>query len=860
MLKIVKSKHRHFSSLIKYLFFVINIFVVILPTANAEASSQNRITAPLFQNFNLNNLVFNEKSLLGEQTNTDNENENYFGLANDNPPEPNNPSYREYNLSSLTQKDLTVNLVGGSSLNGQDINLPHITLEDLKVLTTNNITIDGSSKLQTNDLTKLTYNASSQQLSISLTDAALMKTNGAGTQLILNITSKDGTKHDKAVIGIWRNYVEHPSFEIDTGNNMHLQYMLNNDSTYKDTNPSMTLNYAIPNYRIRDASKADSIIDTMYHGDDIDRWYRHSNLFIGSGGASPMRSSSNSLTPLDHIYVGSDPKSKKILFQFDTTPSISLNLNPSVSSIKARIRVMGALVPTINDQQISVKQKIINYTTITGQPSKLSNIWLYRKYDTDLDSKDNVPVYISSINPITKLPRGLYFKNADTPYRLDFLFDVDGGPKGWDAIPYDYYTDMSDFVGKNTTGHHADENILNGEDSTVEMVWPPSQIGDLEFGKSSPLFAYQTGTSAAIAPTIEVNDKKLKYVHDPGETSLPSINLEGKVNSTNSKVNNVQLYYLIDKIPTDVAQRKPLNQGSINFTSNDHGIDKWINFNSSISVQDDLRILATPNSSGHTIYIYGIDNEGEQSNLETISVLPNIKITLHYVNELGENIAPDKSMLGAEGDSYNLEGSNYLPTTIVTRDGKYKLADTNPSLTGSFSKNLRDINISYQKHGTLAITQVPQLDFGRILLVARNPSLLPIVNQTNKKLEVTDSTGGPVNWKLLMSTTPFYLVNNSDSNQSKNELDSLLKYKITDNDVKTITNSDMEIGRYSNLPSRASTISGETVTTDFQKIWWSQSDPHQQIKGPMFQDPNNLEVREGKYRCTVTWTLENVLE
>lgn len=854
MLKIVKSKHRHFSSLIKYLFFVINIFVVIFPTSNVEASSQNRITAPLFQNFNLNNLVFNEKSLLGEQTNTDNENENYFGLANDNPPEPNNPSYREYYFSSLTQKDLTVNLVGGSNLTGGAINLPHITLEDLKVLTTNNITIDDSSKLQPNDLTKLTYNATNQQLSISLTDAALMKTNGAGTQLILNIKSKDGTKQDKAVIGIWRNYVEHPYFELNTGNNMYLQYMLNNDSTYKDTEPSMAIKGAIPNYRIRDASKADSIIDTMYHGENINYWWRQSNLFIGSGGDSPMRSSGDSLTPQDHIYVVSDPKSKKILFQFDATPSILSNT--------ARIRVMGALVPTINDQQISVKQKIINYTTTTnGQPYKLSNIWLYRKYDTDLNSNDAVPVYISSINPITKLPQGLYFKNADTPYRLDFLFDVDGGPKGWDAIKYDFATDMSGFVGKNTTGHHADENILTGVDSTVEMVWPASQIGDLDFGKSSPLFGYQTGTSAAIAPTIQANDKKLKYVHDPGETSLPSINLEGKVNSTNSKVNNIKLYYLIDqtKIPTDVAQRKPLDQGSIDFTSNDHGIDKWVNFNSSISDPNDLKILATPNSSGHTICIYGIDNEGLQSNLEIIKVLPNIKVTLHYVNELGEKIAPDKSMLGAEGDSYNLEGSNYLPKTIVTRDGKYKLADTNPSLTGSFSKDLSEIKIFYQKHGTLAITQVPQLDFGRILLVARNSSLLPLVKQINK-LEVINSTGDPVDWKLLMSTTPFYLVNNSDPNQSKHELDNLLKYKITDNDVKTITNSDQEIGRYSNLPSRASTTSGETVTTDFQKIWWSQSDPNQQIEGPMFQDPNNLEVREGKYRCTVTWTLENVLE
>ncbi|RHW46497.1 hypothetical protein DS832_05725, partial [Bombilactobacillus bombi] len=157
--------------------------------------------------------------------------------------------YREYNLSSLTQKDLTIKLVGGSNLNGQDINLPHITAKDLDDLKISDITIDDSSKLKSEDLTNLTYDSTKHELSISLKDATLMKTNGAGTQLILNIKSKDGTKQDKAVIGIWRNYVTHPYFELNTGNNMYLQYMLNNDSTYTGTDPSMILNSAIPNYR-----------------------------------------------------------------------------------------------------------------------------------------------------------------------------------------------------------------------------------------------------------------------------------------------------------------------------------------------------------------------------------------------------------------------------------------------------------------------------------------------------------------------------------------------------------------------------------------------------------------------------------
>ncbi|RHW46486.1 hypothetical protein DS832_05770, partial [Bombilactobacillus bombi] len=359
MLKKVKNKHQQilaFLLLITYLFIVLNIFVVILPTAYAKASSKNKITPPLF----------NEESLLRDQLNTDNDNENYFGLANDNPPEPTNPSYREYNLSSLTQKDLTIKLVGGSNLNGQDINLPHITAKDLDDLKISDITIDDSSKLKSEDLTNLTYDSKKHELSISLKDATLMKTNGAGTQLILNIKSNNDS--DKAVIGIWRNYVTHPYFELNTGNNMYLQYMLNNDSTYTGTDPSMILNSAIPNYRIRDGS---SIIDTMYYGKHIADWYFISNLFIGNSDDHPIGDKNNLLTPFDHIYVGSDPKSKKILFQYDTAPTISSNT--------VRIRVMGALVPTINDQQVSVKQKIINYTTTAnGKLYKLSNIWLYR--------------------------------------------------------------------------------------------------------------------------------------------------------------------------------------------------------------------------------------------------------------------------------------------------------------------------------------------------------------------------------------------------------------------------------------------------------------------------------------------------
>lgn len=819
----------------------------------------------LYYFFILNLFVFSPTHIQAESDNTT---EDYFGLANDNPPEPTTPSYREYELTDLKQKDLTVNFVSGSSLTGNSLNLPHLTKKDLTELTIDNISIDNDhSKLQKSDLTKLDYDATKQELEISLTDAALMKTNGAGTQLILNIKSKDGLRQDQAIIGIWRNYVSHPFFELDIGNKLFLQYMLNNDSTYqvtdspekdnKGSNPSMSLvgGKAIPNYRIRDASDL-PIIDTMYHGDDIYTWHYH-NLFIGNATKAPNRDTP--LEPKDHIYVGTNSKYPgRILFQFDST----LKLSNSTNTI--RLRVMSCLDPSTSKQQVVTKQKLINYSTdSSNKPTALSGLWLYRMYDTCLDKIDSVPIYFGNIDPITNLPEGIYFKNDNSRYRLDFLFNGDGGPQGWDAIKFNFTsTDMSGFVGKNVPGHTADTIAFNGGDSVITMVWPAAQLGTIDFGKTSPTIGYRATSSAADAPVVSTQEKQLKYVQDPDKNnSLPPLKLNGKVNSTNKDVKKVNLYYLIDqvKIPTDETQRKSL--GSVTFKDDQHKIDSWVTFdNLSITDESDLKTLATINGSGHTIRIYGIDDQGEESNLEEIKILPNSKLIIHYVNELGQKIAADNYLIGAQGDNYDLKNSDYLPKQIVTKDAKYKLADEteNSNLSGIFDKNISNINIKYQKNGTMAITQIPKLDFGHTIIPFQN--LLPISTQTGQ-LEVTDSSDGTINWKLLMCATPFYLVDPSNSSQvvTTEKLDDLLKYRSTSADLKTITDTPQEVSRYSNLAASASTTSGDTVITNFQKVWWSSSDPTKQIAGPMLQSPNKLEIRNGQYKSTVTWSLENVL-
>ena len=64
-------------------------------------------------------------------------------------------------------------------------------------------------------------------------------------------------------------------------------------------------------------------------------------------------------------------------------------------------------------------------------------------------------------------------------------------------------------------------------------------------------------------------------------------------------------------IPTADTQRKSLGQVQIN----EHELTSWAKFdNLQITDEDDLKTLATRESQGHSIYIYGIDDQGYQSN------------------------------------------------------------------------------------------------------------------------------------------------------------------------------------------------------------------------------------------------------
>ena len=789
----------------------------------------------------------------------DNDDDDDFkDLPNDNPPDPTNPSYREYQLPTLSTKDLVVHLVPGKSLTGSNINLPNLTASDLSTLTKSNINIDSSSKLQEAEA-QVGYDAAKQNLNISLTDTALMKTNGAGTQLVLNIQSPDNLRKDQIVIGIWRNYIMHPYGEIDLGNKLHLQYMLNNDSTWTGNDPDTALMYAIPNFRIRDESSS-SIIDTMYSGYYIISRAPYSmNLWVGTGTNGPSSprnptSESDQVNPANHSYVFKDPQdSNTILFQFDSTPTIK--------SQKCRLRVLSKLEKSSTGQYIILKQKFINYTVDSNnKPVNLPAVWFYHKYDTMLNGHDDVPVYFRELNS-DGIPRGLYFKNTDnTAYRLDFLFDIPGGPDGWQAALYsdNIRDNINGFTGQRQKGHTPDEIALTNTDSGIQMVWSKNKIGALNFGQSSPTIGFETSSSAATAPTIRSDKEKLKYCYDvdKGE-DLPPVKLSGSVNSTNKKVNYVKLYYLIDNptIPTADTQRKYLGQVKIS----EHELTSWAKFdNLQITDEDDLKTLNSPSSQGHSIYIYGIDNLEYQSNIVEIKVLPNVKVPIHYICGT-QNIKGDNYILKAEGDSYNLNDTDYAPKSIVSNGIHYKLSPNQTNLSGTVTTDLKEINIKYEEVGSMAITQVPKLDFDTITLPPK-PTYYNIVTQTD---DLQIKTTGSIAWKLSMSAVSFSQGSETNQLGKADSLDRLLYYRkpnkesVLPNTPVPINTEPQEVSNSVDVAS-ASVTNGNTTTTNFRNVWWDKNNPPKQVNGPLLLPPNPFSHPTGTYHSTVTWTLDNV--
>ena len=308
-------------------------------------------------------------------------------------------------------------------------------------------------------------------------------------------------------------------------------------------------------------------------------------------------------------------------------------------------------------------------------------------------------------------------------------------------------------------------------------------------------------------------------------------------------------------IPTADTQRKYLGQVQIS----EHELTSWAKFdNLQITNKEELTTLATPDSQGHSIYIYGIDDQGYQSNIVEIKVLPNVNVTIHY--KCGNDpIKSDNYFLKTEGDSYNLNDTDYAPKSIVSNGIHYKLSPNQTNLSGTVTTDLKEININYAEAGSMAITQVPKLDFDTIALPPK-PTYYNIVTQTD---DLQIKTTGSIVWKLSMSAVPFSQGSETNQLGKADSFDGLLYYRkpnkesVLPNNPVPINTIPQEVSNSVDVASASETL-GNTTTTNFRKVWWDENNPPKQVNGPLLLPPNPFSHPMGTYHSTVTWTLDNV--
>lgn len=158
----------------------------------------------------------------------------------------------------------------------------------------------------------------------------------------------------------------------------------------------------------------------------------------------------------------------------------------------------------------------------------------------------------------------------------------------------------------------------------------------------------------------------------------------------------------------------------------------------------------------------------------------------------------------------------------------YKLSAKQTDLNGTVTSNLKGIDIQYEVAAGMAITQVPKLDFGKIQLLPK-PTYYNIVNQTDDlQIKTTDS----LVWKLFMSAKPFYRVTEDNQLDKADYLDVLLYYR-KPNEAVAITKTSQEVSSSVDLAASASETHGNTTITSFQKVWWNNNNPPEQVSGPI---------------------------
>lgn len=838
------------------LFFIQTmILIFILFNQNQTVLASNNLTN------SVNNLISNSQLLNSLSINSASgslgDDSDFAAFSEHNLPQPENPSYTDRQLVGLSTTQLAVPIIAEnrpSSYNTNSIYLKDFSSSDLSNLTTSNFSIDSSSPLSSSDFT-FTYSEST--LNITLNNNSLMKTNGSGTQIILNVKNPSGTSA-QLTIGIWRNYVIRPYVRLNIGSGMQLQYMFNqdlNNLTPTDgatVNDGSTLEYITPNFNIIDGSKK---IQTMY--DDANSPL--TNLYTADTLHGGYLSDYQGISTVGHNYVFIDPNdNQRIMAQSDY--SVTTKSNKTY-----KFRVYHIMEPTSSGESVQVKMKIVNLSVDSnGKETSLPNdFFIFRNYDTKLNDNDRVPIWFSDL--ITSgvnigKPKGLYFSETNISperYRISFDFSNNGGPFGWSAkTPSTVtFTSTSD-PGLNTTSHTPDSSAFSGSDSAVSMLYSPSQVGGLGYGDSTKTLGFTTSASDTYAPMIRTNESEIGYSNNSENTNLPNIDITGIVRDFDSS--QVKIYYTIDD-PVDSNSDASANSGTllntVNLKSSDNTTPSWVNYpgnqttpsSSQITDQDDLQKLATASSAGHNIYVYGVDNGNSTdptiriSNIETIKVPATGSLKINYQDTDGNEIQDSKTLFGPVGSSYDKTNTHYFPTTITKSDGeKFDLEELPSNVDGTIASGTNEVTLKYARETTVSIQSSPDLDYGS--MNSGNDSLIHIKKESNS-LVILDTTKNP-DWKLSLSA--------SNLVSSTNTLSNVIKYVTLSGQEVNINNDNQIVASYNN---------NDGASVNLDKYWWKDADTKQgQVSGPMLRFPVGVAIPSGKYTSTLTWNLEDSLD
>ena len=440
-----------------------------------------------------------------------------------------------------------------------------------------------------------------------------------------------------------------------------------------------------------------------------------------------------------------------------------------------------------------------------------------------------------------------------------------------------YVKSVSDSNGRYTVNLRGIKDLIANHDSDepITLVWnnrPYNASPSLTFTDSS----YGN-------PVISGNPYVYPYAYLPDDSrfcnpeSYPALNIYGTLRDEDSS--QVTLSYWIDDNSTNKKEVKTVDTTSSNGEEN----KTKVNWSFAITDQDDLKALATPQISGHTIHVEardnGIDGQSQEffkpaSATFEVPVAENAIVQFNYQDSSGKPLRDSQTLVrGATNNNYSdgyvYDVKKYVPQYLWGKDKdnnlqRYSLSIYNdlisnnldwghiviynPSMGNlkSTGAQLKKIPLKYDKSGTISL-EVPNLNFGSYIRQAM-PSKCGLNYSVNKqpRLIVKDTTQSYKKyWKLDLSITKF--INTKDPSKT---LDGIFKYDNTPVD----SGSEITIANGSNF--RDLNITDCDISKDWYENNGTQVKLSDYYRGPWL----NLQGQrpaEGTYQATATWTLKN---